>query len=139
MPTRFESAVITCAASVSPSAPTEVPLGFAGGILRHWEIIITPGHAGLTGISLGYGHRGVIPYGVLAYYSGDDDRIERDHHDTVPGAPWSAFVCNNDLQSHVWEVRFDYDELNTGPQSSLVVTPTAEQILAAGASAMSGA
>lgn len=136
MPTRSESAVVTCAPSVAPNNPTEVVLPFQGGILKHFEIVIPPGHSGLTGISLGYGHRGVIPYGVLAYYSGDDDVIRRDYNDQVPGVAWSAFLCNNDLESHVWEVRMDFDEVdNVAPSVATPIAPA--DILAAGTQAMS--
>lgn len=138
MPTRFESAVVSCPASVGAGNPTEVVLPFQGGILRHFEIVIPAGHAGLTGISLGYGHRGVIPFGVLAYYSGDDDIIRLDYTDTVPGVAWSAFLCNGDLQAHVWEVRMAFDEVSGGaPAPSVPIAPA--DIITAGTQAMAEA
>lgn len=113
-------------------------MGFAGGVLRHFEIVIPPGHAGLTGIALGYGHRGVIPYGELAFYSGDDDKIERNYTDIVPGVPWSAFLCNLDLQAHVWEIRFDLDELDTLPASARSAPIAPSDIIAAGNASFAG-
>lgn len=137
MPTRFESTEVTCAPQVTVANPTEVALPFNGGILRHFEIVIPAGHSGLTGISLGFGHRGIIPYGTLAFYSGDDDIIRRDYTDSNPGVPWSAFLMNGDLQSHVWEIRFDYDEIpNVGPVVTAPIAPA--DILAAGTQALAG-
>lgn len=137
MPTRFESAEVTCGPQITVANPTEVVLPFAGGILRHFEIVIPAGHSGLTGISLGFGHRGVIPYGTLAFYSGDDDIIRRDYGDSNPGVPWSAFLVNGDLQLHAWEVRMDFDEIpNVGPVVNTPIAPA--DILAAGAQALAG-
>jgi hypothetical protein len=103
-----------------------------------FEIVIPPGHAGLTGIAFGFGHQPIIPFTPGSYFSGDDDVIRRVYKDKNAGVPWSAFVCNEDLQLHVWEVRFDYNELPTGTTSSNPATVTADDILAAGVDAMTG-
>lgn len=138
VPTRFESAVVTCAASVTTANPTEVVLPFNGGILRHFEIVIPAGHSGLTGIALGFGHNSIIPYGALAYYSGDDDIIRRDYGDVTHGVVWSAFLVNGDLQPHVWEVRMDFDEIPNVPHvASEPIAPA--DIVAAGTQSMAGA
>ena len=99
-----------------------MPLGFQGGILLRFYIVIPDGHSGLTGIALGYGHRAVIPYTAGAYFSGNDEVFAMDWIDSVPGVAWSAFLCNNDLQSHSWEVRFEYNEIG-GATDQYVVAP----------------
>lgn len=135
MATRFESFVVTCPQVVTTGNPTEVVLPFQGGILRHWEIVIPAGHSGLTGIALGFGHRGIIPFGALAFYSGDDDVLRRDYNDPTPGVTWSAFMVNGDLQPHVWEVRMDFDEItNIAPTVDTPIAPA--DILTAGVQAM---
>ena len=111
MAARLEVADVTCAANVAVNNPTEVVLNFPGGILRRFTIVIPDGHAGLTGIALGYGHNPVIPRSSGKFISGNDEVIPFDYQDETPGVAWSAFLCNLDTQSHTWEVRFEYDEV----------------------------
>jgi hypothetical protein len=138
MPTRQEAAVVTCAVSVVPTNPTIVPLGFDGGILRVIRIVIPDGHAGLTGIALGYGGNPTIPFSLQAYYSGNDREVIIAYTDNVPGVSWSAFLCNGDLQVHSWEVDMDFDEINVTNASTLVGPVTSDAIIAAGTTAMNG-
>lgn len=81
-----------------------------GGTVRRIVIVIPDGHAGLTGIALGYGHNAVIPRTGRNYYSGNDRVVQFDYADTNSGVAWSAFLCNLDLQAHAWEVDFELDE-----------------------------
>lgn len=138
MPARQESLIVTCAASVVETNPTVVPLGFGGGILRIVRVVIPAGHAGLTGLALGYGGNAVIPRGVSAFYSGDDREVILDYDDNVPGVSWSAFVCNLDLQPHSWEVDMDFDEIGASNAGVTIAPVSTADILAAGVTAMNG-
>ena len=138
MPDRQEVAQVTCPANTLATAPVEVPLPWIGGIVRRIEIVIPDGHAGLTGIALGYAHQQTIPRTGNTFYSGNDDRIPMDINDKVPGVAWSAFLCNLDLQAHSWEVRFELDEI---VQASTTLAPSfiaPADLLAAAQSAVSG-
>lgn len=123
---------VACPQSTIPPAFVEVPLTFPTGVLRAFEIVIPAGHSGLTGIALGYGHVPVIPYGGASFFSGDDDVIASEYIDHVPGVQWSVFMQNGDLQQHVWEVRFYYDELSSAPVEPVTQAVTTDEILAAG-------
>lgn len=138
MPTRFEQAVVTCAASVPESNPTVVPLGFGGGIVMVIRIVIPDGHAGLTGIALGYGGNAVVPYGDGAYYTGNDREVILEYVDNVPGVQWQAFLCNLDLQPHSWEVDFDLVEVGATNTTTTIAPVTPASIVAAGVAAMNG-
>lgn len=135
MPTRFESATPSCPVTRPVTNPIIVPLGFPGGILRKIRIYIPAGHAGLTGISLGYGNNPTVPSGVNAYYSGDNREIILDYVDNVPGVNWSAFVCNLDGIGHVWEVDFDFDETDVSNATTTIAPLSPATILNAGVGA----
>lgn len=138
MPTRFEQASVTCAANVVATAPTQVPLGFAGGIVRVIRIVIPDGHAGLTGIALGYGGNAVVPFGVAAFYSGNDREVILHYTDNVPGVSWAAFLCNLDSQPHSWEVDFDLDDIGAQNSTPAIAPVSSSDIIAAGTAAMNG-
>lgn len=113
MPQRLEINDVTAFAQTSADTPGVVNLGWPGGIVRRITVVIPDGHAGLTGIALGYGGAPVVPYTQPAYISGNDEIYHLEWLDRVPGVPWQAFVCNNDIQTHTFEVRFELDELGT--------------------------
>lgn len=108
-----------------------MPLGFPGGIVGKIRILIPAGHAGLTGIALGYGGNNVIPTGLHAYYSGDNREVIIDYTDLNPGVSWQALLCNNDLITHVWEVDFDLTEIGVTNGTSTIQPLTVSDILAA--------
>lgn len=135
----FTSAIVSCGPSVPSTAPVERLLGFPPGIVLAFEIVIPAGHSGLTGIALGYGHNGVIPYGGAAFYSGDDDVVGGKYKDNTPGLTWSAFVCNNDLQTHTWEVRFAIANMGQVVPAATPTTLPPALIVTAGNTALEGA
>lgn len=135
---RDEVVDVTCAESVAPSAYVEVPLNFTVGILVGFQIVIPDGHSGLTGIALGYGHQPTVPWTAGAFFSGNDEVITRYVRDKVPGVPWSAFLCNQDLQAHSWEVRFMYDELDATAILNTVTAISAADIYAAASTTVNG-
>ena len=118
MPDRVEVFDVTCPASTPDTDPVEVVFDAAPGILRKATIIIPDGHAGLTGIALGYGHNAVIPRTTGAYISSNDEHIPFDLTNYPAGPVWSAFVCNNDTIDHAWEVIMEFDEIPTGTNTS---------------------
>lgn len=138
MPDRVEFFDLTCAASVPANAPTEVVLQCAPGIPRKFTIIIPDGHAGLTGIALGYGHQPVIPRTAQAYISSNDEYVQLDLHGYPAGPTWSAFLCNNDLQPHVWGLMFELDEIPAAQMASVDTALTPSAITTAGEQMMVG-
>lgn len=138
MPSRFESQVVTCLSARLPSNPIRQPLTFSGGILRRIHVLIPAGHAGLTGIALGYGGNPTVPFGNQAYYSGDSREIILDYLDNNPGVSWAAFMCNIDTISHSWEVDMEFDDV-AGNTTATVLTPLSPtDIIAAGTAALNG-
>ncbi len=138
MPTRFESNVVVCLANRAQTNALNVPLGFAGGIVRKIRIVIPAGHAGLTGVSLGYGGNPTVPRGTNAFYFGDDREIILDYTDTVPGVSWSAFVFNTDSLQHSWEIDMDFDEIGVSNQSASITPIAPATIIAAGTTPTNG-
>lgn len=138
MPTRQESAFVTCGPSVPITNPTIIPLGFAGGVLQVVRIVIPDGHSGLTGIALGYGGNATMPFGTDAYYSGNDREIIIAYSDNVPGVSWAAFLCNADLGPHSWEVDMDFNEIGVTNSTVAIAPVSSADILAAGVDAMNG-
>lgn len=139
MPDRVEVHDVTCAASVPATAPTEIAFNDAPANLRRVTIVIPDGHSGLTGIALGYGHVPIIPRTTGAFISGNDEVIHFDLSNYPIGPPWSAFVCNSDLQSHSWEIRLEYDEIVDGTPTHDVQPLTAADIYSAAANATAAA
>jgi len=140
MAERQEATIVTCLPSVQPTNPTKSVVLVDGGTIRKIRIVIPAGHAGLTGIALGYGGNAVVPRSTGAYYQGDDRIIELDFTDNVPDVPWQAFMYNLDtLNAHSWEVDFDLDDSanDLTATAQAVISPAA--IVAAGTEAMSGA
>jgi hypothetical protein len=138
LPTRQNAAVVACSANRAATNRLQVPLGFPGGILRIIRIVIPAGHAGLTGIALGYGGNNVVPVGTQQYYFGDDREIIIDYTDNVPGVSWGAFVFNTDDLNHSWEVDMDFDEVGATNVGATITPVSTADILAAGVNAMSG-
>ena len=137
MPDRVEFFDITCPANTPPSAAVEVGFNYYPGVPRKVTIIIPDGHAGLTGIALGYGHQPVIPRTAGAFISSNDEHIPLDLTNYPAGPLWSAFVCNNDTQSHVWGVMLELDEIpaapnldNQTPLPATAIYQTGEQVMA---------
>lgn len=133
---RLECAIVTCPANTAVTAPLESQFTFPTGIVRHVWIVIPAGHAGLTGIALGYGHTPVVPYSNGGFVSGDDEVLDFDWRDRVPGARWAAFMVNVDAIAHTWQVRFGMDELTplagefaSGQISAAAIENAASQLL----------
>lgn len=138
MPDRVETFDVTCAASVPPANAVEVPFAYAPGIPRRVTIVIPDGHAGLTGIALGYGHQPVLPRTSGRFISSNDEHISFDLTNYPGGPLWSAFVCNNDTQSHVWEVILELDEIPEPTPADITAPLPVSSILAAGTTALQG-
>lgn len=138
MPDRVETFDVTCAASISAANAVEVPFVYNPGIPRKVTIVIPDGHAGLTGIALGYGHQAVIPRTAGRFISSNDEHIPFDLTNYPAGPLWSAFVCNNDLQSHVWEIILELDEIQAPTPADTTVPLPVSSIVDAGTLALQG-
>lgn len=135
MPDRIEVQDVSCNAGIPATNPTEVILAnvVACQVVKV-TLRIPPGHAGKTGIALGYGHNAVIPRTGGAFISGDDEVIEYDLTNYPPGPQWFAFLMNTDTIPHSWEVRFEVDELRGQaiPTTAGSVIPVEDLYAAAG-------
>ena len=138
MPDRVETFDVTCPASITAAQAVEVPFVYDPGNPRRVTIIIPDGHAGLTGIALGYGHQPVLPRTPGRFISSNDEFLTFDLTNYPAGPAWSAFVCNNDTQSHAWEVILELDEIGETAPALTVEPLSLSSIYAAGTTAMQG-
>lgn len=118
MPDLVQVQNVTCPAGTPASAPLETVLvGVVGVKVIRFIVVMPAGHAGTTGIALGYGHNAVLPYSG-GFVSGDGEVLDFELTTAYPDGPqWSAFTCNTDTQAHSWQVRAEVN--------NLVVTPVA--------------
>lgn len=122
-------------AGVGVNAPTvQLAVGANLWQVTKVTIVIPAGHAGLTGIQLWYGGGPAIPWDS-GWFSGDDDVIPLEPSGAFPaGVPWSVAMINNDVQTHVFQTRWEmiYAPNNANRQA---VTPmsTSDIYAAAGA------
>lgn len=138
MPSVFQTTVVSCSNGVAPTNPTRQALNFVGGRVRVIRIVIPAGHAGLTGIALGFGGNAVLPLNSGGYYSGDDRHVEFAYDDNNQGVQWQAFMCNGDGIGHVWEVDFDIDPAADNNSTSVIVPLAPSDILSVGNVAANG-
>lgn len=121
MADRVEHFTPSCAASSS----AVVSLVFSEAEIDTIEVFIPKGHAGLTTFFLGYGTAQVIPFQPGDVLTGDDVRFTFDISSYPTGSQWAAFMTNNDVYVHVWEVTFYLTEITTdetpGPLPILIV------------------
>lgn len=98
---------------------------FAGGVFSAVKctVVIPPGPAGTTGFALGFGHVPVIPRNAGSFYSGEDEPLEFDLTFYPQGVAWSIFLCNNDLQSHIWQTRWEANRI-----SNVAIAPPTSQL-----------
>src|SRR5262249_47488 len=105
---RIEHFTPSCAASTS----AVVPMTFTEGEVLTIEVYIPKGHAGLTTFFMGYGTAQVIPYQPGDVLTGDDVRFTFDIDSTPTGGTWAAFMENDDVYAHSWEVTYYVDEIS---------------------------
>lgn len=105
MPDRVEVQNITCPPGTTTSAPLETVLvGVVACIVVRFIVSVPPGHAGTTGIAIGYGHNAVLPRGG-GFISGDQLTLDFELSARYPAGPqYQAFTCNTDTQAHTWQV-----------------------------------
>lgn len=128
---------VTCPPSTPASAPLEIATVPASiYVVSKVTIVIPDGHSGLTGIALAYGHTPILPSNPGAFLSGNDEEPWFDVSGMPLGVPWSVFVCNNDLQAHTWETRWELLLPQVITPSTLNPAPiSVDEIAAAAASA----
>lgn len=129
MATRHHVFVVTCPSGTLATAPVEIPLAFASAVVEKISIVIPDGHAGLTGIALAVAHQPVVPFDTGTFFAGNDEVIPLLLDDYPDSGAWSAFLYNDDTQSHSWQVRFAVNEVAgvtpaETPVAPLALTPT---------------
>lgn len=130
---------VSCAKSVTEANAIEVATVPAGlYAVTAVSIWIPDGHAGLTGIALGYGHNPVIPM-AGDFLSANDEVFNFTLGDDYPnGVAWSVFVCNLDLQSHSWQTRWTLDIAPVTSTTPASTSLSADAIYAAAANVSVG-
>lgn len=113
MAQRVEILSVTCPVSTPQASAIETELPFNIGIVREVEIVIPPGHAGLTGLAIAQAHQIIIPATGTDWIIGDDDYIKWPLENYLDADTWSAFTYNTDaFYPHSWQIRFLVDELD---------------------------
>jgi hypothetical protein len=140
MPDVFQVYDVTCAPGVPSTLPTVVVLPNSSVLnLTAVTIVIPDGHAGLTGIALGFAGNAVIPFNAGAYISGNNEVIPYVIKAQPPGVTWSAFLCNNDVIPHTWEVRMSFDIIAASTAAPVTVPLDTTDLQTAVADASTGA
>lgn len=112
MAQRVEIFQVTAAAGTQQAAAAETILEMTPGIVRQLEIVIPPGHAGLTGIAIAQAHQIILPRKGNVWIIGDDDKITWPLENFLDADTWSAFAYNTDaVFPHSWYLRFLLDEI----------------------------
>lgn len=139
MADQLETFDMSCPALTDPSAPVVIPL-YEGGIytVTAAQIVIPDGPSGLTGIALGFGGTAVVPRNPGAFISGNAENLHFDLSYYPAGVPWQAFLCNNDIRTHYWQVRLLLDLITTSV-ASVSPNPIPVSLIYAAAAATAGA
>jgi hypothetical protein len=131
---RIEIFQVTCPPNTPQSAMLEADMTFNPGTVTGVEIIITDGHAGLTGLGLALAHQVVIPASGDVWIVGNDEKIAWPLDGYLNNGAWSAFIYNLDLVNpHGWQIRFLIDELAAGAGTATITPLSPDDILAAAA------
>jgi hypothetical protein len=114
--------VITVAPGTLSTAPAQTNLVFDPAIVVGIELIIPPGHNGLTGIALAQGHQPVLPDGKGDFIIGSGEKIEWPLDNFLDTGNWSAFAYNTAKVVHTFYVRFLVQTIRSGEASQPVVS-----------------
>lgn len=95
-------------------------------------IVIPPGHCGLTGIQLRYGHTAMIPYDS-GWISGDDEVYTIAYSNKYPpGAAWEVAMLNNGTYDHHFQVRWEMNFTSKSAASRFMHVGLGDIYIAAG-------
>jgi len=100
---------ITTPANTSKTLPKEVYFEIKGEFLSEVQIVIPPGHAGLTGIAVFYGIHQLFPLPRGEWLSGEDERISFPERWEIPFAKASLRILTyneDDTYGHSFIIRF---------------------------------
>jgi hypothetical protein len=120
---RIEAFQVAVAAGVAAAAPTSTDISFHPGDVVGIEIIVPPGHLGLTGIQLANAHTPIVPYTAGAFIIANDEKIEWALQSGANAGNWQAITYNTDVFPHDFYVRFLVLELARSAGSSLLPAP----------------
>lgn len=102
--------VYTTALTVPAKTPIATPFVQAVTLDDLWldkvEIIIPPGHVGLTGVAIQSNGVNVAPYVPGTWITGDNDRVSYAHNGEIQAARFSCAGYNLDRFPHVFRFRW---------------------------------
>lgn len=106
MASRLELFTVTCPPGTLQSAPIVVDTLFDIGQVDRVEILVPPGHSGLTGFQLRHSGAGVFPREDNKFVTADSEIIKWDVDDVPTSGRWALRVFNADIYPHSWYVRY---------------------------------
>lgn len=126
MAERIEHFTVTVAASTAQASPAAIALAFDPGTVENIEIVVPPGHNGLTGIALRVAGQQVIPHTAGAFIIANGEVIDWPLEGFLNTGDWSALAFNTDVYAHSFYLRFLVNEVAApGADVPGLVTPRA--------------
>lgn len=92
--------------------PGVAPVTLENAILVDVEIIIPPGHAGLTGIQIRQSGTGIIPFATNKFITGNDYSRVFPINTEIGSRAISVAVFNTDVFTHLFWVRFHLADIS---------------------------
>lgn len=136
MAQRVEIFQVTCPPNTPQASAPETLLSMLPGIVRTMQIIVPPGHNGLTGLAIAQAHQVIIPASGSTWIIGDDDKIDWPLDGYLDADTWSAFAYNLDpVYPHSWYLRMLVDELQSPVSPGASPIPVTDIYAATGAGA----
>lgn len=120
---RVKPFVVTTPAGTTAAAPLQTQLVFDPAVVVGIEILIPPGHNGLTGIAIAQAHQPVLPDDAGDFIIGDGEKIEWPLEGFLNTGNWQAFTYNTARLPHTFYVRFLLQLIQTAAQAEPVVSP----------------
>lgn len=123
---RVEPFTVTIPANTPQAAPVERNTSFSPGRVVHLEVLVPPGHNGLTGFSIAQAHQPIYPERAGTFIVANNERFEWEMEDDIDSGNWQLFGYNLSLIAHSFYLRFYVVELNKiGGEAPSIVTPLA--------------
>jgi hypothetical protein len=109
---------ITVPDGTDPIAPQTTTVVLENAFLVDVEILIPPGHAGLTGIRIRQSVQQVIPWGNLDWISSDNYERIFPFNSEIGARSMSIQAYNTDVFAHSFQVRFHIRDLEGKSQDA---------------------
>jgi hypothetical protein len=107
----YYALTVTTPAATAQASPQQTAFPMVDGHLRRLEILIPPGHAGLTGIAARNQGVQVVPWGTSGFLVGDDLNLPIDLDYDVATTGLTIFTYNTGQYPHSHYLRAAVDTL----------------------------